>query len=257
MKTALITGASAGFGEAIAHTFARKGYRLIITGRRKEKLESLKPKLMALGAKNVLILSFDIQDKEAVGEAVNSLSGEWKNIDILINNAGLAVGKSTLEHGEIDDWERMINTNVKGLLYITRALIATLKNSENAHIINIGSIAGTEVYPGGNVYCASKHAVNALSKAMRIELLPHRIRVSQIRPGLAETEFSVVRYKGDETKAAEVYKGYEPLLANDIARAVEFVVDQPQHVCINDMEITPTSQANAYLLEKNNEHNRP
>lgn len=250
MKTALITGASAGFGEAIATTFARKGYRLIITGRRKERLEALKTELLKLGATAVLVLSFDIQDKDEVNKAVDSLSGEWKNIDILINNAGLAVGKSTLENGEIDDWERMINTNVKGLLYITRALISTLKKSESAHIVNIGSIAGTEVYIGGNVYCASKHAVNALSKAMRIELLPHRIRVSQIRPGLAETEFSVVRYKGDASKAAEVYKGFEPLLANDIARAVEFVVDQPNHVCINDIEITPTAQANAYLLEK-------
>ena len=250
MKTALITGASAGFGEAIATTFARKGYRLIITGRRKERLEALKTELLKLGATAVLVLSFDIQDKDEVNKAVDSLSGEWKNIDILINNAGLAVGKSTLENGEIDDWERMINTNVKGLLYITRALISTLKKSESAHIVNIGSIAGTEVYIGGNVYCASKHAVNALSKAMRIELLPHRIRVSQIRPGLAETEFSVVRYKGDAAKAAEVYKGFEPLLANDIARAVEFVVDQPNHVCINDLEITPTAQANAYLLEK-------
>lgn len=250
MKTALITGASAGFGEAIATTFARKGYRLIITGRRIERLEAIKTELLNLGATAVLVLSFDIQDIDEVNKAVDSLSGEWKNIDILINNAGLAVGKSTLENGEIDDWERMINTNVKGLLYITRALISTLKKSESAHIVNIGSIAGTEVYIGGNVYCASKHAVNALSKAMRIELLPHRIRVSQIRPGLAETEFSVVRYKGDASKAAEVYKGFEPLLANDIARAVEFVVDQPNHVCINDLEITPTAQANAYLLEK-------
>ena len=250
MKTALITGASAGFGEAIATTFARKGFRLIITGRRKEKLESLKLKLMDSGAKDVLVLSFDIQDKEAVNKAINSLSGEWKNIDILINNAGLAVGKSTVESGEIDDWERMIDTNIKGLLYMTRALVATLKKSDSGHIVNIGSIAGTEVYPGGNVYCASKHAVNALSKAMRIELLPYAIRVSQIRPGLAETEFSVVRYKGDETKAADVYKGFEPLLAEDIARAVEFVIDSPKHVCINDLEITPTAQANAYLIEK-------
>lgn len=250
MKTAFITGASAGFGEAIAISFARKGYRLIITGRRKEKLETLKSKLIDFGAEDVLVLSFDIQSKEAVSQAVDSLSGEWKKIDILINNAGLAVGRSTLEDGELDDWERMINTNVKGLLYTTRALLATLKNSTNPHIVNVGSIAGTEVYPGGNVYCASKHAVNALSKAMRTELLPYAIRVSQIRPGLAETEFSVVRYKGDEAKAADVYKGYKPLLAEDIARAVEFVIDQPKHVCINDLEITPTAQANAYLIEK-------
>ena len=250
MKTALITGASAGFGKAIATSFARKGYRLIITGRRKNRLEDLKPELTKIGASAVHILSFDIQSKTEVFEAIESLSEEWKTIDILVNNAGLASGRSTLVSGEIDDWERMINTNVKGLLYITKAVFPHLRDSKNAHIVNIGSIAGTEVYPGGNVYCASKHAVNALSKAMRIELLADGIRVSQIRPGLAETEFSVVRYKGDEAKAAEVYAGYEPLLAEDIARAVDFVVDSPRHVCINDLEITPTAQANAYLIEK-------
>lgn len=250
MKTALITGASAGFGKAIAKSFARKGYRLIITGRRQSRLEELKSELLKMGAAAVHVLSFDIQDKTAVFDAIASLSEEWKTIDILVNNAGLASGRSTLVSGEIDDWERMLNTNVKGLLYISKAVFPHLRTSKNAHIVNIGSIAGTEVYPGGNVYCASKHAVNALSKAMRIELLTDGIRVSQIRPGLAETEFSVVRYKGDEAKAAEVYAGYEPLLAEDIARAVDFVVDSPRHVCINDLEITPTAQANAYLIEK-------
>lgn len=251
MKTALITGASAGFGKAIAISFARKGYRLIISGRRKNILDELKLELMKIGASAVEVLSFDIQNKTDVFDAIASLSEEWKTIDILVNNAGLASGRATLVSGEVDDWERMINTNVKGLLYITKAVFPHLRASKNGHIVNIGSIAGTEVYPGGNVYCASKHAVDALSKAMRIELLADGIRVSQIRPGLAETEFSVVRYKGDEAKAAEVYAGYEPLLAKDIARAVDFVVDSPQHVCINDMEITPTAQANAYLIEKN------
>lgn len=250
MKTALITGASAGFGKAIATSFARKGYRLIITGRRKSRLEDLKPELANLGAADVHVLAFDVQDKSAVVDAIKSLPDNWKPIDILINNAGLALGRSTLVSGDMEDWDQMINTNVKGLLYITKAVFPLLRSSENAHIVNIGSIAGTEVYPGGNVYCASKHAVNALSKAMRIELLGDGIRVSQIRPGLAETEFSIVRYKGDESKASEVYAGYEPLLAADIARAVDFVVDSPRHVCINDMEITPTAQANAYLIEK-------
>lgn len=252
MKTALITGASAGFGKAIATSFAQKGFRLIITGRRKNRLDKLALELKMIGAGDVNVLSFDIQNKTAVFEAIASLPDTWKTIDILINNAGLAAGRASLVSGDIDDWERMINTNIKGLLYITKAVFPHLRASKNAHIVNIGSIAGTEVYPGGNVYCASKHAVNALSKAMRIELLEDSIRVSQIRPGLAETEFSIVRYKGDEAKAAEVYAGYEPLLAEDIARAVDFVVDSPRHVCINDMEITPTAQANAYLIEKNN-----
>jgi len=250
MKTALITGASAGFGKAIATSFARKGYRIIITGRRKNHLEKLKSVLLNLGASAVQVLSFDIQNKTDVFDAIASLSAEWNTLDILVNNAGLASGRATLVSGEIDDWERMLNTNVKGLLYMTKAVFPHLRSSQNAHIVNIGSIAGTEVYPGGNVYCASKHAVNALSKAMRIELLADGIRVSQIRPGLAKTEFSIVRYSGDETKAAAVYAGYEPLLAEDIARAVDFVVDSPKHVCINDMEITPTAQANAYLIEK-------
>lgn len=252
MKTAFITGATSGFGKAIAQDFSRKGYRLIITGRRKERLEKLALELLNADGTEVLSLDFDLQDRHAVAEAVGSLPEKWQDIDILINNAGLAVGKSFIENGEIDDWERMLDTNVKGLLYITRALLPLIKTSDAGHIVNIGSIAGTEVYPGGNVYCASKHAVNALSKALRIELLSHAIRVSQIRPGLAETEFSVVRYKGDESKAADVYKGYEPLMAKDIARAVSFVVESPAHVCINDLEITPTAQANAYLIEKKN-----
>lgn len=251
MKTAIVTGATAGFGKAIAKSFAAKGYKIAITGRRQEILNELEKELSQMGAQEVVPLCFDIQDKDAVFESVGFLFGKWKALDILVNNAGLAVGRATIPNGEIDDWERMINTNVKGLLYMTKAVLPYLRKSENAHIVNIGSIAGTEVYPGGNVYCATKHAVNAISKALRIELLDDNIRVSQIRPGLAETEFSIVRYKGDIEKAAQVYEGYEPLLAADIARAVDFVVDSPPHVCINDMEITPTAQANAFLLKKN------
>ncbi|MGB6037440.1 MAG: SDR family NAD(P)-dependent oxidoreductase [Cryomorphaceae bacterium] len=249
MRTALITGATAGFGKAIAESLAKAGYRLIITGRRAERLDQLSEELSPLT--KVLTMPFDVRNETEVNAAFDKLPGDWKNIDVLINNAGLALGKAHLESGLTEDWDQMMDTNVKGLLYVTKAALPLLKLSENAHIINIGSIAGTEVYPGGNAYCASKHAVNALSKAMRIELLPHAIRVSQIRPGLADTEFSVVRYKGDKEKADEVYKGFEALQAEDIARAALFILESPRHVCINDLEITPTAQANAYLLEKN------
>lgn len=249
MRTALITGATAGFGKAIAESLAKARYRLIITGRRVERLESLREELRSLT--EVHIMPFDVRNKAEVNTAFADLPDDWKNIDVLVNNAGLALGKSNIEAGLTEDWDQMMDTNVKGLLYVTKAAIPLLKNSKDAHIINIGSIAGTEVYPSGNVYCASKHAVNALSKALRIELLPYAIRVSQIRPGLADTEFSVVRYKGDEEKASQVYKGFDALQAEDIARAALFILESPRHVCINDLEITPTSQANAYLLEKN------
>lgn len=249
MRTALITGATAGFGKAIAESLAKEGYRLILTGRRADRLDGLQKELSALT--KVFVMPFDVRNEGEVNDAFEALPHEWKNIDILINNAGLAMGKAHLEGGLTEDWDQMLDTNVKGLLYVTKAVLPLLKRSKNAHIINIGSIAGTEVYPGGNVYCASKHAVNALSKAMRMELLPQGIRVSQIRPGLADTEFSVVRYKGDEEKAKQVYNGFEALKAEDIARAALFILESPRHVCINDLEITPTAQANAYLLEKN------
>jgi NADP-dependent 3-hydroxy acid dehydrogenase YdfG len=251
-KTILITGATSGFGEAIARAFAQEGHRIVITGRRKERLDKLKSEIEKSNDSRVQILAFDVRDERAAMAAIDSLPENWKNIDVLVNNAGLARGKSHLDAGNVDDWNEMIDTNVKGLLYMSRAVIPLLKNSKQGHIINVGSIAGTEVYPGGNVYCASKHAVNALSKALRIELLPFGIRVSQIRPGLAETEFSIVRYHGDAEKAAQVYKGFEPLIANDIARIALFVADSPAHVCINDIEVTPTAQANAYTLFKKN-----
>jgi NADP-dependent 3-hydroxy acid dehydrogenase YdfG len=214
-----------------------------------ERLESLREELRSLT--EVHIMPFDVRNKAEVITAFANLPGDWKNVDVLVNNAGLALGKSNLEGGLTEDWDQMMDTNVKGLLYVTKAATPLLKKSKNAHIINIGSIAGTEVYPSGNVYCASKYAVNALSKAMRIELLPYAIRVSQIRPGLADTEFSIVRYKGDKEKASQVYKGFDALQAEDIARAALFILESPRHVCINDLEITPTAQANAYLLEKN------
>lgn len=249
-KTILITGATAGFGEAIARDCAKQGHRIIITGRRKERLQKLKAEIEKTENSGVHLLSFDVRDQSAVESALASLPENWRNIDVLINNAGLARGKSFLDAGEADDWNEMIDTNVKGLLYVTRAVLPFLKKSKAGHIINIGSIAGTEVYPGGNVYCASKHAVNALSKALRIELLKDAIRVSQIRPGLADTEFSVVRYHGDADKAAQVYKGFEALIAKDISRVALFILESPAHVCINDIEVTPTAQANAYLLNK-------
>jgi NADP-dependent 3-hydroxy acid dehydrogenase YdfG len=249
MKTAFITGATSGFGLAIAKSLAGANYRLILNGRRKERLQDLSKELSS--DTEVFISSFDVRDKSAVISAIKRLPEEWTNIDVLINNAGLALGKSFLEGGDTDDWDQMMDTNVKGLLYVTKALIPHLKKSDRSHIINIGSIAGTEVYPGGNVYCASKHAVNALSKAMRMELLEYGIRVSQVRPGLAETEFSVVRYKGNEEKAKKVYEGYQALISEDIARVTRFILDSPAHVCINDLEITPTAQANAFLIQKN------
>jgi NADP-dependent 3-hydroxy acid dehydrogenase YdfG len=251
MRTVLVTGATAGFGKAIAFKLAQKSCKLILTGRREKRLQEICAEINNSGVSEATYLSFDIRDKSAVEASIDSLDSKWQNIDVLVNNAGLALGKSTIENGDIDDWEGMLDTNVKGLLYITRKLIPVLKNSDSGHIINIGSIAGTEVYPGGNVYCASKHAVNALSKALRQELLPYGIRVSQIRPGLADTEFSVVRYKGDAEKAQKVYEGFEPLLAEDIARIAWFIIKSPSHVCINDLEVTPTAQASAFLIHKN------
>ncbi len=248
-KTALVTGATSGFGLAIAQRLAAAGYHLIITGRRTERLKEVAAELQSTHGTVVLPLTFDVRDRKVVEKTIASLPENWKQINLLVNNAGLALGKATLPNGDPADWDTMIDTNVKGLLYVTRAVLPFLRHSTGAaHIVNIGSIAGTEVYPGGNVYCASKHAVDAISKALRQELLPEGIRVSQIRPGLSETEFSLVRFKGDATKAKDVYKGYEALAAGDIADLLMYVVNAPAHVCINDVEITPTAQANAAML---------
>ncbi len=241
----MITGATSGFGRATAIKFARDGYNIIITGRRKERLADLEKELR-LHNVNVLALNFDVRNKKEVESSLKSLTGEWKNIDILVNNAGLAAGLSHINDGDIDDWERMIDTNVKGLLYVTRAVVPGMVARNSGHIINISSIAGKEVYENGNVYCASKHAVDALSKAMRIDLLKHNIKVTNIAPGMAGTEFSIVRFHGDTEKAKEVYRGIDPLTAEDIADVIYFCATLPAHVCINDLVITPTQQANAF-----------
>jgi len=250
MKTAIITGATAGIGEAIAHKLASLNYRLIITGRRRKRLEALKKTLYQKYQNEILILNFDIREKTEVTNQINTLPKEWKNIDILVNNAGLAAGLSTIQDGEIDDWEQMIDTNIKGLLYITKAVSPLMIEKGEGQIINIGSIAGKEVYPNGAVYCSTKHAVDALSKGMRIDMLTHNIKVTAIHPGMVETEFSIVRFKGDTQKAKDVYQGLTPLYAQDIAEAVEFVVTRPKHVNINDMIIMPTAQATATISNR-------
>jgi NADP-dependent 3-hydroxy acid dehydrogenase YdfG len=247
----LITGATAGFGEACARIFAKNKWNLIITGRRKERLELLKKDLYDAHDVDIVTLSFDVREQQAVENAINLISEKVKNkLEILINNAGLAVGKGPIDNGIIDDWERMIDTNIKGLLYVSNAVIPVLKSNAKGHIINIGSIAGKEVYPGGNVYCASKHAVDALSKAMRIDLVSHQIKVTNIAPGAAETEFSVVRFKGNKEAADAVYSGFEPLTAIDIAETVYFAATRPAHVNLNDIVIMPTAQASSTILNK-------
>ena len=249
-KTVLITGATAGFGEACAHLFAKESWDLIITGRRKERLERLAEAISEQNQVEVLPLCFDVRNEEEVKNAISQIPKELQNIDVLINNAGLALGKGSFDQGLSEDWNTMIDTNVKGLMYVSKAVIPFLKNSDNGHIVNIGSIAGKEVYSGGNVYCASKHAVDALSKAMRIDLLPYGIKVTQIAPGAAETEFSLVRFKGDEEKAGAVYNGFDALKAEDIAETVWFAVSRPPHVCLNDILIMPKAQANSSTLLK-------
>jgi len=248
-KIILITGASSGFGKATATKFAAGGWNVILTGRRKEKLEALAKALEANYGIKTLCLNFDVQDKKAVFDNLQNLPTEWQAINILVNNAGLALGRDSFENANLEDWETMIDTNVKGLLYASKAVLPMLIK-EKGHIINIGSTAGKEVYKDGNVYCASKHAVDAISKAQRIDLLPYQIKVTAIHPGAADTEFSVVRFKGDAEKANAVYTGYTPLMAEDIADTVWYVANTPAHVCINDLVITCTAQANSMYLHK-------
>lgn len=248
-KIIFITGATAGFGKAIAEIFSKNGYDIIINGRRKERLDELEIELRKNGA-DVLKLPFDVRDNKAVEQAIQNLSDKWKNINILVNNAGLAQGLNLIQDGDLQDWDTMIDTNIKGLLYVSRAVMPLLIKTGNAHIINIGSIAGKEVYQKGNIYCATKHAVDAITKAMRIDMLEHGIKVTGICPGAAETEFSLVRYKGDVEKAKNVYKGFTPLNAQDIAEIVFFAATRPPHVCINDIVITPTAQANSVYIHK-------
>ncbi len=247
-KIVLITGATSGFGKACAEKFAAAGgYNLILTGRRTGRLDALKQQLEGV---SVLPLIFDVQDKEAVDRAIASLPPEWKKIDLLINNAGLALGRDYFDQASMEDWETMIDTNVKGLLYVSRAVIPLMTGRKNTQIINLGSVAGKEVYEKGNVYCASKFAVDAISRSMRIDLLRHGIKVTAIHPGAAETEFSTVRFKGDEGQAQKIYEGFTPLSAADVADAIYYCATLPPHVCINDLVITCTAQADAIYFHK-------
>jgi NADP-dependent 3-hydroxy acid dehydrogenase YdfG len=249
-KTILVTGATSGFGKAIAEKFASEKWNCIITGRRKEKLDELATSLHNAYGIKVLPLVFDVQNKEAVFNHLGNLPAEWQSIDVLVNNAGLALGRDSFESANLNDWETMIDTNVKGVMYVTKAVLPYLTERKKGHIINIGSTAGKEVYKDGNAYCASKHAVDALSKAMRMDLLPYQIKVTVIHPGAAETEFSLVRFKGDENKAELVYDGYKALQANDIADIAYYTATLPAHVCINDLVVTCLAQANSFYLHK-------
>ncbi len=244
-RLAIITGATSGIGKATSVKLASLKYNLIITGRRESRLEELASELEKQYSLKVKTLAFDIRDNRQTEEAIGSLFGEWKDIDVLINNAGLAAGADTIQEGLLSDWEQMIDTNIKGLLYISKLIIPFMIGRGKGQIVNISSIAGKEVYANGNVYCATKHAVEAITKGMRIDLLKHGIKVSSVSPGMVETEFSIVRYHGDKTKADEVYKGLTPLFAQDIADTIEFIVTRPPHVNINDILIMPTAQASA------------
>lgn len=244
-KIALITGATAGIGYETAILLAQNNYNLILTGRRKERLETIKKQLESNFDCKVLTLNFDVRKKTEVESALASLPEEWKAIDVLFNNAGLAAGIGPVNSADVDDWETMIDTNVKGLLYMTRIVSPWMIARQSGHIINMSSIAGKEAYPNGSVYCGTKHAVAAITKAMRIELMPSGIKVSSIAPGAVETEFSLVRFRGDEEKAAQVYKGFTPLSAKDIAETILFVLSRPPHVNIDDLLIMPTNQASA------------
>ena len=249
-KIILITGATSGFGKAIAEKFAASNWNLIITGRRKERLTLIAKELSSTYGVEVLPLVFDVQDKNAVFTTITGMPEKWKKIDVLVNNAGLALGRDNFENASLTDWETMLDTNVKGMMFTTRAVLPYLIEQKSGHIINIGSIAGKEVYQYGNGYCSSKFAVDALSKSMRIDLLQHKIKVTAIHPGAVETEFSLVRFNGDAEKAAAVYTGYTPLSASDIADTVYYCASLPEHVCINELIIMPTAQANANLFYK-------
>lgn len=241
-KIAFITGATAGIGEATAYLLAKNGYQLVLCGRREDRLKALQAKLHEEFATPSHIACFDIRDKVSVQVAIENLPQDFKNIDVLVNNAGLASGLATIDKGDIDDWETMIDTNLKGLLYVSRKIIPGMVERKSGYIINISSIAGKEVYANGNVYCSTKFAVDALNKAMRIELSAHPIRVTGIYPGAVETEFSIVRFHGDEARAKAVYQGFDSLLASDIADAIYYVISTPLHVNINELVIMPTAQ---------------
>ena len=249
-KIALITGATSGIGKATSFALADEGYDLILTGRRNNRLIDLAEDIKRKHDRKVKTLCFDIQKRFETEEAMKTLPESWENINLLINNAGLASGFNHFQNCDISDWDAMIDTNVKGLLYISKIVSGFMISKKNGFILNISSIAGTQVYEKGNVYCASKHAVAALTKAMRIDLLSHGIRVASISPGAVNTEFSQVRFKGDKNRADSVYSGYQPLLAEDIADIVRFIVNRPLHININDVEVTPQAQANAFYINK-------
>ncbi len=249
-KIVFITGASSGIGKACAIKYALEGNDLIITGRRKERLDELKNELESSYKIKVLVLAFDVQDKNAVFESINNVPAEWQQIDILINNAGLALGRDFFDEANLDDWETMLNTNVHGLLYVSKAILPFMILQKKGHIVNISSTAAKDVYEKGNVYCASKSAVEAISHAMRIDLLRHNIKVTAIFPGAAETEFSLVRFKGDEAKAGDVYKGIEALTPKDVAESIFYCTSLPNHVCINELVITCTQQADSFYFYK-------
>jgi 3-hydroxy acid dehydrogenase/malonic semialdehyde reductase len=249
-KIALITGATAGIGEACAQLFAREKYNLILTGRRLDRLEKLAASLNKKYDTEVAVCAFDVRDREQVAGNFESLPAKWKKVDVLINNAGLSQGLDPIQNGSLDDWDTMIDTNIKGLLYVSKVVSNWMIANGKGHIINLGSIAGKEVYPNGNVYCATKAAVDALSKGMRIDLLAHGIKVTAIHPGAVETEFSEVRFHGDKERAKKVYDGFEPLAANDIAETIWFVITRPKHVNINDLLIMPTAQASATIINR-------
>jgi 3-hydroxy acid dehydrogenase/malonic semialdehyde reductase len=244
-KISLITGATSGIGEACAHLFARENYNLVLTGRRLDRLEKLAASLNKKYNTEVAVCAFDVRDRAQVIENFDNLPAKWKKVDLLINNAGLSQGFDPIQNGDIDDWETMIDTNVKGLLYVSKVVSNWMIANGSGHIINLGSIAGKEVYPNGNVYCATKYAVDALNKGMRIDLLQYGIRVTAINPGAVETEFSEVRFKGDKSRAKKVYDGFKPLVAEDVAETIWFAASRPAHVNINELTIMPTAQATA------------
>ncbi len=249
-KIVFITGATAGFGKACAEKFASHGYDLIINGRRENKLLQVKEELETRFNTAILISSFDVRNREDVFAAINNLHEDWQHIDILVNNAGLALGRDHFDEADLDDWDTMIDTNLKGLLYVTKALLPFLKKSQTPHIINMGSVAAKEVYEKGNVYCASKSAVDSVSQAMRIDMLRLGIKVTAIHPGAAETEFSIVRFKGDEQTANKIYDGLKPLTAEDVADVVYYTTTLPAHVCINDLVLSCTQQANSIFFNR-------
>ncbi len=250
-RIVFVTGATSGIGKACAEQFAANSDKVIINGRRKERLEDLKKYLEEKYETHVLCAPFDVQNKNEVFENINAFPAEWKDIDVLINSAGLALGRDYFDEADMEDWETMIGTNVSGLLYVTRAVLPSMKKRKSGHVINIGSVAGNEMYERGNAYCATKSAVDAISHTMRIDLLRHHIKVTNVKPGAVETEFSLVRFKGDEEKASQVYNGFTPLTANDVADSIFYCASLPPNVCINDLTITPTTQADGiYFFRK-------